>query len=307
MNFNEVNNRIRLLDKQISDLSEEELGVYKNHPLVTKLNLTDDEFKKHFGIIKRMVDQQNACDQLLDRCVNSSNYHIVLAREGTNLVTKSVYCSKMKKLNEKTGFIKNFLYRSFPNEFLDRTLSKQYFKIALDPSLNKLVTTFNKIIKGEKDLDGGYYIYGSFGIGKTYICQTFANDLARNNKTVAFCFLPDFVYNLKQGFNDPDINQRNQKIINDFIRADVLFLDDIGAEETNKWFYAEYLMVILNARVQLNKPTILISNLSFADLEKKMIKICGSVSGNRLCQRIIETTKNRIIKVSGENLRTKTK
>ncbi|MDE7433982.1 MAG: ATP-binding protein [Mycoplasmoidaceae bacterium] len=218
----------------LADLTSEQLDMYQNHPLVKKLNLTDKEFSANFGAIRKMVDQENACASLTNRCVNSSNIHIILARENGKLVQKAVYCQKMKDLNKSLDFAKNYLYRSFPNQFLSRSLSKEYFKIPFDVSMKKMLATFLKYIRGEKKLEHGAYLYGDFGIGKSYLCQAFANDLARNNKTVAYCFLPDFVHDLKQGFEDSIIHKKNEQIINNFKKADVLFLDDIGAEETNK-------------------------------------------------------------------------
>lgn len=77
----------------------------------------------------------------------------------------------------------------------------------------------------------GIYIYGTFGIGKTYCSNAFANLFAEKlNKTICFIYVPDFVNMLKDGFNNIDKKTENAKILQDAQNADVLFLDDIGAE-----------------------------------------------------------------------------
>ncbi len=286
------------------DLSQEEIDLYRNHPLVKELNLTEQEFTSHFNGIKKMVDERLACDLIPDHCINDSNYHLVLKRIDEKLVYKSVFCPKMARLNASRFFAQNYLYRSFPNSFLDLSITRKYFGDINDPSKNELIKKFSKLTK-TPDFKYGIYVYGTFGIGKTYTSIAFANDLARIGKKVVFCFVPDLVFNLKQGFDDKEANKKNIQDINKFMQADVLFLDDIGAEKTNAWFYSDHLMVLLNSRMQKNKPTFFTSNLSFEELQRKLIACCGQISGNRLAQRIIATTNGQKFKLEGPNLRIK--
>lgn len=62
-------------------------------------------------------------------------------------------------------------------------------------------------------------------------------------------------------------------------------------------------MVILDARMQKNKPTFFTSNLSLEQLQRKLVASCGQISGNRVYQRIIGLTNNQSIEVLGNNLR----
>lgn len=300
----------KILDKYYSinpiELSQEQLDEYRSFPLLKQLNVTDEEFVENFVGIKRIVDEQKACDQLIDRCVNSPSYHLTLVREDNKLSFQSVYCPKMKKINARREFAKNYLYRSFSNNFLDLSLTKKFFYGALDPTKIDLIRKFLNLIK-QKEFNYGFYIYGPFGVGKTYTTIAFANDLARINKKISYCFLPDLVFNLKQGFDDKEKNSENLKTLKSLREADVLFLDDIGAEKTNAWFYSEHLMIILNARMQKNKPTFFTSNLSLDELQKKLVLCCGTTSGNRLFQRIIGVTNNQTFKLEGINLRTSNK
>ena len=195
----------------------------------------------------------------------------------------------------------NYLIKTFPNEDLKIALSKEYFSM-VDPTKAKILNWFKKYLQGNLQ-SHGIYIYGEMGIGKTYSSIAFANELANQNKTIAFIFVPEMVLKLKEGF------KQNSEIDNfDFINkmrdADFLFLDDLGAEETNLWFYNEYLLIVLNHRMQHQKPTFFNSNLSINEFEKKLtILMHRSLNARRLVERIRTLTKNESYEIKGINKR----
>ena len=55
-------------------------------------------------------------------------------------------------------------------------------------------------------------------------------------------------------------------------QAEVLILDDIGAEQSTPWVRDEVLQVILQYRMQEDLPTFFTSNFNFEDLEKHFAK-----------------------------------
>lgn len=115
----------------------------------------------------------------------------------------------------------------------------------------------------------GLYLYGDFGIGKTYLLAAFANDLAmvRGISTVMLHF-PTFVQDLKGGFKNNTVREQIEEVKG----APCLIIDDIGAEQFSSWLRDEVLQVILQYRMQENLPTFFSSNLSFSDLQQRMSK-----------------------------------
>ena len=51
-------------------------------------------------------------------------------------------------------------------------------------------------------------------------------------------------------------------------KAEILILDDIGAEQMSAWVRDEILQVILQHRMQENLPTFFTSNFNFEELER---------------------------------------
>jgi primosomal protein DnaI len=75
----------------------------------------------------------------------------------------------------------------------------------------------------------GIYVYGKVGVGKTYTSIALANEFAKRNFNVAFVNCAEIGYKLKLGFDLP--NSVNDEIVDKMKESDVLFLDDIGAED----------------------------------------------------------------------------
>ncbi len=86
--------------------------------------------------------------------------------------------------------------------------------------------------------------------------------------------------------------------------AQVLILDDIGAEQSSPWMRDEILQVILQHRMQENLPTFFTSNFSFADLERHF---ANSKNGDETWQakRVMERIKflAQEVHLEGENRR----
>ncbi|KXT93448.1 Helicase loader DnaI [Streptococcus oralis] len=61
-------------------------------------------------------------------------------------------------------------------------------------------------------------------------------------------------------------------LVDDIKLAEVLVLDDIGAEQSTPWVRDEILQVILQYRMQEDLPTFFTSNFNFQDLEKHFSK-----------------------------------
>lgn len=122
----------------------------------------------------------------------------------------------------------------------------------------QLIEAINQFIQSPTT-QKGLYIYGDFGVGKSYLMAAMANELARRNISTSVIHYPTFVSGL-----DFDNSKMWLKEIKE---AQVLVLDDIGAELNNSWLRDSILQVILQHRMQNNSPTFFTSNLTMKELE----------------------------------------
>ena len=115
----------------------------------------------------------------------------------------------------------------------------------------------------------GLYLYGDFGVGKSFMVAALAHDLSeRRGVSSTLLHYPSFVIDVKNAIGDGNV----KTLVDEIKLSEVLILDDIGAEQSTAWVRDEILQVILQYRMQENLPTFFTSNFDFEDLEKHFAK-----------------------------------
>lgn len=115
----------------------------------------------------------------------------------------------------------------------------------------------------------GLYLYGDFGVGKSFMVAALAHDLSeRRGVSSTLLHYPSFVIDVKNAIGDGNV----KTLVDEIKLSEVLILDDIGAEQSTAWVRDEILQVILQYRMQENLPTFFTSNFNFEDLEVHFAK-----------------------------------
>ncbi|HFI0257049.1 TPA: primosomal protein DnaI [Streptococcus suis] len=128
-----------------------------------------------------------------------------------------------------------------------------------------IMLAISEFVKRVGQDNKGIYLYGTFGIGKSYLMAYLANLLSKTHLlSTTMLHYPTFVVDIKNAIKDGSVKER----IDEVKTAQVLVLDDIGAEQHSSWIRDDVLQVILQYRMQENLPTFFTSNFSFADLER---------------------------------------
>ena len=115
----------------------------------------------------------------------------------------------------------------------------------------------------------GLYLYGDFGVGKSFMVAALAHDLSeKRGVSSTLLHYPSFVIDVKNAIGDGNV----KTLVDELKLSEVLILDDIGAEQSTPWVRDEVLQVILQYRMQEDLPTFFTSNFSYEDLEKHFAK-----------------------------------
>lgn len=160
--------------------------------------------------------------------------------------------------------------------------------------MNEIIA-FLEQFRRDKHQARGLYIFGPFGVGKTYLMGALANELVnRNHASVKAIHYPTFINDLKNTF----IDNSTQTVINETKRVDVLILDDIGAESNSQWVRDDVLNPILEYRMKESLPTFFTSNFSPSDLEIHLATTKDSsdqLKSKRVMERIHYLAKPYVI------------
>ena len=133
----------------------------------------------------------------------------------------------------------------------------------------------------------GMYLQGKFGVGKTFLLASIANELAANGFKSTLVHFPSFAVEIKSAIGENNTKQ----LIDEIKKAPVLMLDDIGAEQLSSWLRDDVLGVILQYRMQEELPTFFSSNLAMAQLESEYLTVnnrgeAEPVKARRIMERI---------------------
>lgn len=147
----------------------------------------------------------------------------------------------------------------------------------------------------------GWFVYGSYGTGKSYVLGTIANMLADNDVETTMIYVPEFMREIKQAINDNSVGEKVQIAK----ETPVLMLDDIGAESLTSWTRDEVLGAILQYRMQEELPTFFSSNMDFKQLQKYLMVNNRGDEETMKATRIMERIRflAQPIELSGKNYR----
>lgn len=151
-----------------------------------------------------------------------------------------------------------------PKGILKATLSDLILDNRSRVEIVNLAADFVKQIRETGELPKkGFYLYGQFGVGKSFVLGAIANELASMKVQSVVVFVPEFLREMKNAISD---NSLQEKI--DYVkRAPVLMLDDLGSETLTSWTRDEILGTILHYRMAEELPTFITSNFDYDGLE----------------------------------------
>ena len=133
------------------------------------------------------------------------------------------------------------------------------------------------------------FLYGSTGVGKTFLSNCIAHDLLESAHSVLY-FTSFDLFDLLAG---KKFSGREHDISGDILNTcDLLIIDDLGTELTNS-FVASSLFLCINERILHRKSTIISTNLELKDVSR--------IYSERTFSRI--ASNYQLIKLFGDDIR----
>lgn len=266
--------------------------------LCYKLGLEEKILMKYTTKLQNTVSELNNCKNCkgLCDCKNEAhgcvNYPIIINDE---LVFSYVPC-KYKKENDKN--ISKVIFYETPKFLMNARMKDIYTDDKARYEILKYIKEFIEDFPNKK----GVYLHGSFGSGKSYILNAVLNELSRKGYNCVSVYYPILLKKLKDSFSNK--TDTYESVYNELENADVLLIDDIGAENNTMWARDEVLGSLLQSRMDNEKITFFTSNFNLNELETHLSETSSSsdkIKARRIIERIKQLTKD--IELVGENRR----
>lgn len=114
-------------------------------------------------------------------------------------------------------------------------------------------------------------------IAHTFMVQIFEHELSPTRPRVVYVSVSKLLEMMRQAMNDPDINQEKQQFLKNIYRANLIVLDDLGAERPSG-YVVEQLYIMINELYNKEKSVIVTSNFNLDEIETRL--------GGRIADRI---------------------
>jgi DNA replication protein DnaC len=109
-------------------------------------------------------------------------------------------------------------------------------------------------------VDRGLVLYGPHGVGKTHLAVGILKACVRAKGARAYFFETRELLRLVRDTYNRSVEETEMEVLKPLLDADLLVLDDLGAERTSEWVQ-ETLGLVVNTRYNGKRATIFTSNL----------------------------------------------
>jgi DNA replication protein DnaC len=187
---------------------------------------------------------------------------------------------------ERTGLGKRFGHCTFETFKIYPEIMEAF------ETVSDFCENFNEL----KEKGKGILLKGDAGCGKTHLSSALARQLIFMGHNVKFIMVPVLLENIRQSYNKKNADGESN-LIQELSRVELLVLDDIGSERAPSDWVREQLFILINARYENLKPTVVTTNCTGKELSDRL--------GSRTISRIIETSQ--VINIEAGDYRLKKK
>jgi DNA replication protein DnaC len=131
--------------------------------------------------------------------------------------------------------------------------------LAYNEHLTRALQHATRLAEAFPVVDRGLFLQGPPGVGKTHLAVAVLRDVIRNRGARGLFYDTRDLLRVIRSTYDPVNRTQEMDVLRPVIDADLLVLDDLGAEKTSEWV-EETLNLIVNSRYSEKRITLFTSN-----------------------------------------------
>ncbi|WP_033828588.1 primosomal protein DnaI [Bacillus andreraoultii] len=306
-----INNTIRRmgnrgnLQKQMAELRQEimENKDVRAFMMEHQGEITSSMIDRSLGKLYEYISQCRGCDECssLAQCKNIiPGFEPELVIKNNAIDVHYVPCRLKRLADERKKQERLIQCFYMPKDVLQASLSEVILdtvsRIKAVDKVEQFITHYDR-----EHFQKGFYFYGPFGTGKTYLLGAIAHELAEVGISSIIVYVPELIREMKQAISDNTLNEK----LNLLKHAPILMFDDIGAEAVSSWVRDEVLGPILQYRMLEKLPTFFTSNFNLNELEHHLTYTQRGEEEKVKAARIIERIKYLAepVEIDGANKR----
>lgn len=247
---------------------------------INKLNT--EQIDDNLGTVKRMVDDLAVCEPCTSfhTCPKDvKGYQIRLdTTSGKYFEVEYVKCSKLLEFERVAN---HYVYKQFPNQWIENRLSNLASNNYRAPLIKLSADLLTERIKS-------LYIYGKSGLGKSFISAAISNEFIEiKSGKVAFVNAHDLIEELRNLVYEDKPNYLLK--VKELELVDLLIIDDLGNEKITEWSKEEVIFPLIEARLKTNKAVVVNSDYSLQELKALYAK--DSIKAKKMIERFENSFK----------------
>src|SRR3954462_9678179 len=130
---------------------------------------------------------------------------------------------------------------------------------AYNESLERAVAQARRIADAYPSISAGLFLEGQPGVGKTHLAAAVLKQVIQTSGARGVFYDTRDLLRIIRSTYDPSIRTTELEVLRPVMHADLLVLDDLGAEKTSEWV-DETMNLIVNTRYNERRLTIFTSN-----------------------------------------------
>lgn len=246
--------------------------------IAKRWELTELEKARYYAILEEVAKTEEACSACKGResCpIEPPGLMPIIERASGELYLGYIPCAK--EIQYRQAQKRERLIQSSRIPPLLKT--KTFANFDVTPELRP---AYEAALRVADNPDGrGIVLAGPTGSGKTHLAAAILNYRLAQDMEAVFVTVPELLADIRRCIKT---EQDTSELLEIVKNAELLILDDLGAEKTTEWV-TEQLFVLINARLLGQRQTVVTTNFESAG---KLIEKLGGLAGQRIVSRLSE-------------------